>query len=194
MGDNYIIPAHLKGNLRRRSRWGTDDLTHFQINLNASDLFASEPWVEKLNQSVLEAVMRDLPEDGKEEPTLQELQRRVEDWDDSAADVGESFSILGHTSLTLGTAGTLGVIALVVILCWRKGGRARAVRAPLPAEEVSAMGRLQAERDAGLALRGRIDAMEGEQRTLRERMQGLEGIEERLTSLRREVDNLARMI
>ena len=82
IGDRYIIPAHLKGNLERSSRWSADDLTHFKINLNMSSLFSRMPNMKKLDQTMLENIIKTLPKPGDGEPTLTEMQDRMEEWSD----------------------------------------------------------------------------------------------------------------
>ena len=119
MGDHYIVPAHL----RRQSRWTGElklsELTHFKIDINISALTTKSVGQKPINETMLTKIMERMPQPGKKNPTLNELNERIENWKDHVdgeADYSPN-SYITHTSLSLSTLGVLGVIGLIFLAC-----------------------------------------------------------------------------
>ena len=181
IGDNYIVPAHLRGE-RKSQDFELDNLTHFRISLNISSLLARLPTTKSLNQTALRNLIENLPKTEEEEPKLTELQQRIENFGkQSTGDEGGSMFI-SHTSLSIGTVGIIGVTVLAVIFCRRNANANTHVVQTLPAVPTQ----IQAEpNNAALcaALQVRVENIEQMVRLSHKD-------EARLTKMERQVDHL----
>ena len=118
IGDQYIIPAHLRGEAQARD-FDLDDLTHFKLNLNVSAIFKRLPATKDLDQTVLEQIIDTMPASDEEAPKLSELKRKMAEWDQKPTSDVREVSVIGHTSISIGTLGVIGVVILAIFLCRR---------------------------------------------------------------------------
>ena len=194
IGDQYIIPAHLKGNLKRQRKWSAGDLAHFKIDLNISGLLSRLTTKKKLNQTMLKTIMETLPKGGKTDPTLDELKEKVENWSDPETTTTE-FSFLGHTSISLGAAGLIGVILIAIVLCRRNSqGGAQIIQSPHPANAALIPVQAPQTHPPDATLYRRLDLVEAECQQLQNMLRRLAEIEEKMNELQKKHEDISRMI
>ena len=121
MGDNYIVPAHLRRLTDHVDHLRLEDLTHFKIDIDLREVKYQVIRGDNLNQTELKEIMNQAAKGDASAQALAELQGLEEDWQASGP-VGKDLPgvLVTHTSLTLGSIGTLGVIIILIVVCRRR--------------------------------------------------------------------------
>ena len=132
MGDNYIIPAHLKRQGGDTTKLKLSDITHFKIELKPNTFRDYISKAGRLNQTKLKEILEVTKETSREDSTLTELRKTIKGWDESTDTEGISFEFINHTSLTLGGVALLGVIGLLAYNCSRNRRSPRDIIQPRP--------------------------------------------------------------
>ena len=118
MGDNYIVPAHLRRLADRADDLRLDDLTHFKISIDLVEVKDQVIRRDTLNQTELKEIMNQAAKGDASAQALAELQGLEEEWQTpGSAEYDIPGVLVNHTSLTLGSIGTLGVIIILIVVC-----------------------------------------------------------------------------
>ena len=193
MGDRYIVPAHLRREAEKAEHFQMDDLTHFKLDLNLSVLFSRIPVTKALNQTVLKEIVATMPTTEEEDPMLTELKERIENWTETPTSedtTGTSF--LGHTSISLGTAGIIGVIVLAFLL-YRKtsGNPTTVVQTP---QHVPVTHPVEQSATALIALQTRIHHLEQAYQELKSEVEATRKMEGSVTELQKKYEEMVMLL
>ena len=132
IGDNYIVPAHLRGE-RKGQDFDFGNLTHFKMSLNLSALLARLPTTKSLDKTALRNIIENLPRSDGEEPKLAELKQRLEDFGQCSTEEDEESTSISRASLTIGTIGIVGLVVLTIFLCRKEtSANTHVIQSPSP--------------------------------------------------------------
>ena len=121
MGDNYIVPAHLRKLTDHVDRLKLEDLTHFKISIDLVEFKDQFIRRDTLNQTELKEIMNQAAKGDASAQALAELQGLEKEWQAPTTAENDIPDVLvNHTSLTLGSISTLGVIIIVIVCCRQK--------------------------------------------------------------------------
>ena len=122
MGDNYIVPAHLRRLADHADHLRLEDLTHFKIDIDLKEVKYQVIRGDTLNQTELKEIIDQAENGDASAQALAELQGLEEEWQASGPIENDSPGVLvTHTSLTLGSVSTLGIIIIIIVVgCRRK--------------------------------------------------------------------------
>ena len=193
LGDNYIIPAHLKRNAGITKNFKMDDLTHFKISLNLTALFSRLPETKALNQTILKQIIETMPTSDTEDPLLTELKKKVQDWQQPADDdESTGMSIISQTSISLGSLSLLGLMILTIILCRRSStSSAHIIQTPLTPVPTQ----IEPTSTIVLAdLQSRVGRLEQAYQELKNDPGRAPRLEERLQDLQKKYDQIAPLL
>ena len=191
IGDDYIVPAHLRRQTYQPEEMRLEDFTRFKIDGQMPEINLQIPSEDGLNQTGLEEIVRQAEEKDSKSPTLAQLQGLVQQWNTSQETVEVSpLNLVNHTSLSLGTVGVLGVIGLIVYGCCRK-------REPPPSANLSyrpppyAPETLETTRLDLSHLLSRLTHLEAEIYQLKKNMDTLSSQDATIEALRKKYEDLA---
>ena len=124
MGDSYIVPAHLYRTAQRREDIRLSDMTHFKIELDVKRYGTMDVEEGPINDTILQRIVETVPTGETLDATLAELQEKVHEERGAEDEEVLPIRIMGHISLSLGTANTLLLVGLIIYSC-KKGRRGR---------------------------------------------------------------------
>ena len=172
IGDRYLVPPHLTRTSNTVVNISSDSMTHFEINLDVGSLLTRLPGEVEVNQKVLVELIERLPEDRQTDMTLQDLKKRVEDWEIKTVPEDDwDTTVIQNTNLTFSTIAFITGIIGIVILCCKYKGREEAKNTVtyVAGQDPSA------EFQGGLdALQARIERLERDMKETREKQSELQ--------------------
>ena len=170
IGDRYIVPPHLIRRSSSKLNVSLNDMTHFGIHLDIEALLTRLPMDSKLNQTTIVELLEKLPDDRQVDVTLQDLKKRVEEWEiESTPEDTWGQTIIRNTNITFSTIGVIAVVVLIAVLCCKCKKRTKTAQNAVT--YVTGQGLVNPGVSQGCieALRLRTDALEKEIKELREK-------------------------